>query len=65
MDRTRRQLLSGVSLIGAGVLVAGCRQTQTGSSGATNQKEKSEDEAEHDLAAVSATELEPTNHPAA
>lgn len=56
MDRTRRQMLFGVPLVGAGLLVAACRQPQSGSGGASNQKEKSEDESAQEAAAVPATE---------
>ena len=55
MDATRRQLLYSIPLIGAGVLINGC-QRQAGSGGASNQKEKSEDEAAQEAAAVPATE---------
>jgi len=56
VDQTRRQMLAGIPLIGAGVLVAACSQPQTGSSGATNQKEKSEVEADQEGAELTATE---------
>lgn len=56
MDSIRRQLLLGIPLVGAGVLVAGCRQPQSGTSGASNQKEKSEDDAAQEVASVTATE---------
>jgi hemerythrin-like domain-containing protein len=56
VDQTRRQLLTGLPLIGAGVFLVGCRQTQTGSGGASNRKQKSEDDTELEPIEVSATE---------
>ena len=57
MDSTRRKLLRGIPLIGAGALLAGCRRSEPGSDGASNDRERatssSEDQAE---AGVSATE---------
>lgn len=40
MNKTRRQLLAGISVAGVGVLVNACRNTQTGSGGATNDDNK-------------------------
>ena len=55
MDQTRRQLLTGLSIVGAGALVAGCRNA--GNSGATNNQNKtSEQSADEAAAAASATE---------
>ena len=55
MDQTRRQLLTGFSSVGAGALVAGCRNA--GNSGATNNQNKtSEQSADEAAAAASATE---------
>src|SRR6185503_17947099 len=42
MDIKRRQLLAGISVAGAGVLVNACRSTQTRSGGATNDENKNE-----------------------
>jgi len=42
MDIKRRQLLAGISVVGAGVLVNACRSTQTRSGGATNDENKNE-----------------------
>src|SRR4029079_17151441 len=42
MNEKRRQLLMGISLAGAGVLVNACRNTQTRSGGATNDENKNE-----------------------
>lgn len=57
LDSTRRTLITGIPLIGAGALFVGCRQSQPGSGGASNERERtpgaSEDQAE---AGVSATE---------
>ena len=56
MDSTRRKLLTGIPLIGAGALLVGCRSSQPGSGGASNEQRtggSTEDQAE---AGVSATE---------
>jgi len=43
VDKTRRQLLTGISVAGAGVLLNACRSnTQTRSGGATNDENKNE-----------------------
>ena len=42
MDKTRRQLLAGISVAGAGVLLNACRNTQTRTGGATNDENKNE-----------------------
>ena len=56
MNQTRRQLITGVSLLGAGVDLAGCRNTGSGT--ASNKENKPADELSSDEAAseVSATE---------
>lgn len=57
MDSTRRKLLTGIPLIGAGALLVGCQRSQPGSGTASNEQERTgsatEDQAE---AGVSATE---------
>ena len=40
MDKTRRQLLTGISVAGAGVLLNACRNTQSGSGSASNNEPK-------------------------
>jgi len=42
MDMKRRQLLTGISVAGAGVLLNACRNTQTSTGGATNNENKSD-----------------------
>ena len=42
MDEKRRQLLTGISLAGAGVLLNACRTTPNSTGGATNQENRSE-----------------------
>jgi hemerythrin-like domain-containing protein len=54
VNQLRRQLLAGIPLIGAGVLLTGCNQNRDGSGSATN-REKSES-GEHEPAEVTATE---------
>jgi hemerythrin-like domain-containing protein len=55
LDRTRREVLTGIPLIGAGVLIAACRQPEAGSGGASNQK-KGEEVGELEPVEVAATE---------
>ena len=55
MNSTRRQLITGLSIVGAGAILVGCQQ-RTGD-GATNQAAKSDEQAAEDAGAVvSATE---------
>jgi hemerythrin-like domain-containing protein len=54
VNQNRRQLLTGLPLIGAGVFLVGCRQPQSG--GASNQKQKGEGDTELEPIEVSATE---------
>ena len=55
MDQTRRQLLTGLSVVGAGALLVGCRNP--GNSGsATNKENKQSEQADEAAAEVSATE---------
>jgi hemerythrin-like domain-containing protein len=42
LDTKRRQLLAGISVAGAGVLINACRNTQNRSGGATNDENKNE-----------------------
>ncbi|HEY8227171.1 MAG TPA: hemerythrin domain-containing protein [Pyrinomonadaceae bacterium] len=56
MDSTRRQLLTGIPLIGAGALLVGCRRSQTASGTSTNEKEHTEATADKGDVEVSATE---------
>ena len=56
MDRRRRQLLAGIPLISAGALIIGCRRPQTESGNATNEKERSQADADRAETEVSATE---------
>lgn len=58
MDTKRRQLLAGISLAGAGVLVNACRNTQTRSGGATNDENKSEAPATGEAEPVEVTATE-------
>jgi hemerythrin-like domain-containing protein len=56
LDSTRRQLLTGIPLIGAGALLVGCRRSQTASGTSTNEKEHTEATADKGDVEVSATE---------
>jgi len=56
LDKKRRQLLSGISVAGAGVLVNACRNTQTRSGGATNNESKEPAAGEVEPIEVTATE---------
>jgi hemerythrin-like domain-containing protein len=56
LDSTRRQLLTGIPLIGAGALLVGCRRSQTTSGTSTNEKEHTEATADKGDVEVSATE---------
>ena len=58
MDKKRRQLLSGISLAGAGVLLNACRATSNSSGSATNEDKKSEGPAPGELAPVDVTAVE-------
>ena len=55
MDSTRRQLLTGIPLIGAGALLIGCQRTQPGSS-ATNERDRRAAGEDQGTPEVSATE---------
>jgi hemerythrin-like domain-containing protein len=58
LNEKRRQLLTGISLAGAGVLLNACRKTTSGSGAATNNETKSEEPAtgEKETIEVTATE---------
>ena len=58
MDIKRRQLLAGISIAGAGVLVNACRNTQTRSGGATNDEDKKEGPAPGEAEPVEVTATE-------
>ncbi len=56
MDQSRRQLLTGISLIGAGAVLVGCK-TNSGSGSATNRQNKTDEQSADEAAAsVSAVE---------
>ena len=55
MDQRRRQLLTGISIVGAGALLVGCRNS--GAGGATNSENKTEEQTAAEAAAeISAAE---------
>ncbi|HEU4833644.1 MAG TPA: hemerythrin domain-containing protein [Pyrinomonadaceae bacterium] len=56
MDEKRRQLLAGISVAGAGVLLNACRNTPTRSGGATNNENKEPAPGEVEPIEVTATE---------
>ena len=58
MDEKRRQLLAGISLAGAGVLINACRTTPTRTGGATNDENKNEGPAPGEAEAVEVTATE-------
>lgn len=58
MDEKRRQLLAGISIAGAGVLINACRNTQTRSGGATNDENKNEGPAPGEAEPVEVTAVE-------
>ena len=58
MDEKRRQLLAGISVAGAGVLINACRNTQTRSGGATNDEDKKEGPAPGEAEPVEVTATE-------
>ena len=58
MDRTRRQLLAGISVAGAGVLFNACRNPQTRTGGATNDENKNEGPAPGEAEPVDVTAAE-------
>lgn len=58
MDEKRRQLLAGISIAGAGVLLNACRNPQTRSGGATNDEDKKEGPATGEAEPVEVTATE-------
>ena len=56
MDSTRRQILSTIPLIGVGALLTGCSRQQTESGNGTNEKERTQADADRSDTEVSATE---------
>ena len=58
MDEKRRQLLAGISIAGAGVLLNACRNTQTRTGGATNEEKKNEGPAPGEAEPVEVTATE-------
>jgi hemerythrin-like domain-containing protein len=56
LDLKRRQLLTGISVAGAGVLLNACRNTQTRSGGATNNESKEPAAGEVEAIEVTAAE---------
>lgn len=58
MDEKRRQLLTGISLAGAGVLLNACRDTPSRTGGATNNENKNEGPAPGEAESVEVTAAE-------
>jgi hemerythrin-like domain-containing protein len=58
LDKTRRQLLTGISVAGMGVLVNACRNTETRTGGATNDENKNEGPAPGEAEPVEVTAAE-------
>jgi hemerythrin-like domain-containing protein len=58
LDEKRRQLLAGISVAGAGVLLNACRNTQPRSGGATNDENKNEGPAPGEAEPVDVTATE-------
>ncbi|HEY0366663.1 MAG TPA: hemerythrin domain-containing protein, partial [Pyrinomonadaceae bacterium] len=58
MDEKRRQLLAGISIAGAGVLLNACRNTQSRTGGATNDEKKNEGPAPGEAEPVEVTATE-------
>ena len=58
MDKIRRQLLAGISVAGAGVLLNACRNTQTRTGGATNDENKKDGTAPGEAEPVEVTATE-------
>jgi hemerythrin-like domain-containing protein len=56
LDKNRRQLLTGISLAGAGVLLNACRGTSNSSGSATNEEKSGPAPGEHEPVEVTATE---------
>ena len=58
MDKTRRQLLAGISVVGAGVVLNACRNPQTRTGGATNDENKNDGPAPGEAEPVEVTAAE-------
>lgn len=58
MDEKRRQLLAGISLAGAGVLINACRTTSNRTGSATNEDNKNDGPAPGEVASVEVTATE-------
>jgi len=58
LDKTRRQLLAGISVAGAGVLLNACRNTETRTGGATNDENKNDGPAPGEAEPVEVTATE-------
>jgi len=58
LDEKRRQLLAGISIAGAGVLLNACRNTQSRTGGATNDENKNEGPAPGEAEPVEVTATE-------
>ena len=58
MNQKRRQLLTGITLAGAGVLLNGCRTTPSSTGGATNDEKKSEGPAPGEVETLEVTAAE-------
>ena len=58
MDEKRRQLLAGISLAGAGVLISACRNTPNRAGAATNDENKNEGPAPGEAESVEVTATE-------
>lgn len=58
MDKTRRQLLAGITVAGAGVVLNACRNPQTRSGGATNDDNKNDGPAPGEAEPVEVTATE-------
>jgi len=58
LDEKRRQLLTGITVAGAGVLLSACRATPSGSGGATNNETKTEGPAPGEAETVEVTAAE-------
>ena len=57
MDRSRRQLITGISLVSAGALLAGCRNKPPAASSASNNENKPDEQSSDEAASeISATE---------
>jgi hemerythrin-like domain-containing protein len=58
LDTKRRQLLTGISLAGAGIVIGACRKTPSQTGGATNDEKKSDEPAPGEAEPVEVTATE-------